>query len=57
MTLHDILRSEFANLGNKGQEQNQIIALPFDPLRSWIEKATRRHLFQKGLLEDDNDLA
>jgi len=57
MTLHDILQSEFSNLRNAGWEQNHIIALPFDPLRRSIKKATRRHLFQKGVLEDDNGLA
>ena len=49
ITLRDILQSEFANLRDEGWEENHIIALPFDHLRSWIKKATRRHLIQQGV--------
>jgi len=55
MTLHDILRSEFADLRGTGWERHEKVALPFDPLQSWIKKATRRHLIQKGVLEANND--
>lgn len=55
ITLRDILRNQFAQLSNKDWEQNHSISLPFDPLRDLINMATRRHLFQEGVLEDDDD--
>ena len=57
ITLQDILRNQFASLRKEGWEQNHIIVLPFDPLRRAIKSATRRHLFHKGVLEDNDDSA
>ena len=55
ISFRHILRSEFANMRNEDWEENNIVALHFDPLRSWIKKATRRDLIQQAVLVDDNN--
>jgi len=57
ITLQDILRNQFASVRNEGWEQNDTIALHFDPLRSSMKRAIRRDLFHMGVLEDNDDSA
>jgi len=54
ISLHHILRSEFAKLASEGWERHEEVALPLDTLRSAIEKATRSQLILKGVLPHDN---
>ena len=54
ITLHDILRSEFANLRGKGWKRHKGVSLSLDHLRSCIEEATRCHLLHKSVLKNDN---
>ncbi|CUS07112.1 unnamed protein product [Tuber aestivum] len=53
LSLGDILGDEFENLANQGWGAADTLALPFDALREFIDKATRRHLIHEGLLEED----
>ncbi|KAG0129645.1 hypothetical protein HOY82DRAFT_405103 [Tuber indicum] len=53
LSLGDILGDEFENLANQGWGAADTLSLPFDSLREFIDKATRRHLIHEGVLEED----
>ncbi|KAG0125736.1 hypothetical protein HOY82DRAFT_616163 [Tuber indicum] len=53
LALGDILGDEFENLANPGWVRADTLDLRFDALRRSINAATRRHLIQEGVLEED----
>ncbi|CUS10607.1 unnamed protein product [Tuber aestivum] len=53
LSLGDILGDSFERLANQGWSEADTLVLRFDALRKSINKATRRHLIQEGLLVED----
>jgi len=50
MSLDDLLRDQFDELAADGWAQDDIVLLAMDLLRSSINLAVKRHLFDKGVL-------
>ncbi|RPA88825.1 hypothetical protein L873DRAFT_1823955 [Choiromyces venosus 120613-1] len=49
----DIPHDKFGNLASEGWGEDDTLDLEFDPLREFINNATKRHLFQEGVLQED----
>ncbi|RPA92039.1 hypothetical protein L873DRAFT_1711644, partial [Choiromyces venosus 120613-1] len=53
ISLKDILHEEFGNLASNNWSKDNTLVLKLDSLWKSINKATKRHLFRKGVLEEE----